>query len=151
MPAAAATSSALVVVGDGTADDANAGGASLVLSPAASAASAALAAAQDSGMTPKLQNIVCTVTLGCPLDLKRITLHARNAEYNPKRYDCVPCHSPPPQPRHCCLWALPTRCLRPRERRFAAVIMRIREPKTTALIFASGKVRGTPPTSRRAS
>jgi len=35
-------------------------------------------------------------------------LHARNAEYNPKR--------------------------------FAAVIMRIREPKTTALIFASGKM-----------
>ena len=59
-------------------------------------------------MTPKLQNVVCTVTLGCPLDLKRITLHARNAEYNPKR--------------------------------FAAVIMRIREPKTTALIFASGKM-----------
>jgi transcription initiation factor TFIID TATA-box-binding protein len=37
-----------------------------------------------------------------------IALHARNAEYNPKR--------------------------------FSAVIMRIREPKTTALIFASGKM-----------
>lgn len=45
------------------------------------------------------QNVVCTVTLGCPLDLKQITLYARNAEYNPKR--------------------------------FAAVIMRIRDPKTT--------------------
>ena len=44
----------------------------------------------------------------CKLDLKTIALHARNAEYNPKR--------------------------------FAAVIMRIREPKTTALIFASGKM-----------
>ncbi|OMJ09789.1 TATA-box-binding protein [Smittium culicis] len=42
------------------------------------------------------------------LDLKTIALHARNAEYNPKR--------------------------------FAAVIMRIRDPKTTALIFASGKM-----------
>lgn len=42
------------------------------------------------------------------MDLKTIALHARNAEYNPKR--------------------------------FAAVIMRIREPKTTALIFASGKM-----------
>jgi len=42
--------------------------------------------------------------------LKTIALHARNAEYNPKR--------------------------------FAAVIMRIREPKTTALIFASGKMVG---------
>lgn len=61
-----------------------------------------------SGIVPTLQNIVATVTLGCRLDLKTVALHARNAEYNPKR--------------------------------FAAVIMRIREPKTTALIFASGKM-----------
>ncbi|KPI35858.1 TATA-box-binding protein [Cyphellophora attinorum] len=53
-------------------------------------------------------NIVATVNLDCRLDLKTIALHARNAEYNPKR--------------------------------FAAVIMRIRDPKTTALIFASGKM-----------
>ena len=57
---------------------------------------------------PKLQNVVATVQLGCPLDLKQIVMKARNAEYNPKR--------------------------------FAAVIMRIRDPKTTALIFASGKM-----------
>lgn len=62
----------------------------------------------DVGIQPKLQNIVSTVSLGCKLDLKRIALHARNAEYNPKR--------------------------------FAAVIMRIREPRTTALIFSSGKM-----------
>lgn len=62
----------------------------------------------DAGIEPKLQNIVSTVNLGCKLDLKRIALHARNAEYNPKR--------------------------------FAAVIMRIREPRTTALIFSSGKM-----------
>jgi transcription initiation factor TFIID TATA-box-binding protein len=61
-----------------------------------------------SGIVPTLQNIVATVNLDCRLDLKNIALHARNAEYNPKR--------------------------------FAAVIMRIREPKTTALIFASGKM-----------
>uniref|UniRef100_A0A060T6M3 ARAD1B16720p n=1 Tax=Blastobotrys adeninivorans TaxID=409370 RepID=A0A060T6M3_BLAAD len=61
-----------------------------------------------SGIIPTLQNIVATVNLDCRLDLKNIALHARNAEYNPKR--------------------------------FAAVIMRIREPKTTALIFASGKM-----------
>lgn len=61
-----------------------------------------------SGIVPTLQNVVATVNLGCKLDLKEIALHARNAEYNPKR--------------------------------FAAVIMRIREPKTTALIFASGKM-----------
>ncbi|TIB36058.1 hypothetical protein E3P84_01099 [Wallemia ichthyophaga] len=54
------------------------------------------------------RNIVATVNLDCRLDLKTIALHARNAEYNPKR--------------------------------FAAVIMRIRDPKTTALIFASGKM-----------
>ena len=65
-------------------------------------------AAATSGIVPTLQNIVATVNLGCRLDLKTVALHARNAEYNPKR--------------------------------FAAVIMRIREPKTTALIFASGKM-----------
>jgi transcription initiation factor TFIID TATA-box-binding protein len=48
------------------------------------------------------------VNLTCSLDLKQIVAHARNSEYNPKR--------------------------------FAAVIMRIREPKTTALIFSSGKM-----------
>jgi len=62
----------------------------------------------EPGVVPQLQNIVSTVSLGCPLDLKRIALHARNAEYNPKR--------------------------------FAAVIMRIRDPRTTALIFSSGKM-----------
>ncbi|KAH9514834.1 hypothetical protein Btru_023755 [Bulinus truncatus] len=61
-----------------------------------------------SGITPQLQNIVCTVNLACKLDLKTIALRARNAEYNPKR--------------------------------FAAVIMRIRDPRTTALIFSSGKM-----------
>lgn len=61
-----------------------------------------------SGIVPTLQNVVATVTMGCPLDLKTIALKARNAEYNPKR--------------------------------FAAVIMRVREPKTTALIFSSGKM-----------
>lgn len=57
---------------------------------------------------PTLQNIVATVNLGCQLELKKIALYARNAEYNPKR--------------------------------FAAVIIRIREPKTTALVFGSGKM-----------
>ncbi|NXX17630.1 TBPL2 protein, partial [Podargus strigoides] len=65
-------------------------------------------ASESSGIIPQLQNIVSTVNLACKLDLKNIALHARNAEYNPKR--------------------------------FAAVIMRIREPRTTALIFSSGKM-----------
>merc|ERR1712137_566035 len=86
--------------------------------PMASSQSQAVSTATDheeidrtihqSGIVPKLQNIVSTVSLGCKLDLKKIALHARNAEFNPKR--------------------------------FAAVIMRIREPRTTALIFSSGKM-----------
>jgi transcription initiation factor TFIID TATA-box-binding protein len=56
----------------------------------------------------KLQNIVSTANLCCPLRLRLIALQAKNAEYNPKR--------------------------------FSAVIMRIKEPKTTALIFSSGKM-----------
>merc|ERR1719412_43099 len=59
-------------------------------------------------VVPIVQNIVSTVNLCCKLELKKIALNARNAEYNPKR--------------------------------FAAVIMRIREPRTTALIFGSGKL-----------
>ncbi|KAF5922753.1 hypothetical protein HPG69_013098 [Diceros bicornis minor] len=61
-----------------------------------------------SGIVPQLQNVVSTVNVACKLDLRKIALHARNVEYNPKR--------------------------------FAAVIMRIREPRTTALIFSSGKI-----------
>ena len=54
------------------------------------------------------RNIVSTINMLCKLDLRKIAMQARNAEYNPKR--------------------------------FAAVIMRIREPRTTALIFSSGKM-----------
>eukprot|EP01104_Vermistella_antarctica_P004926 TRINITY_DN15349_c0_g1_i1.p1 TRINITY_DN15349_c0_g1~~TRINITY_DN15349_c0_g1_i1.p1 ORF type:complete len:267 (-),score=46.58 TRINITY_DN15349_c0_g1_i1:172-972(-) len=61
-----------------------------------------------SGIVPVLQNVVSTVNLGTRLDLKKIALKARNAEYKPQR--------------------------------FPAVIVRIRKPQTTALIFASGKV-----------
>ena len=56
----------------------------------------------------KMQNIMASVNLCTRVDLDKITQTARNAEYNPKR--------------------------------FQAVIMRIREPRTTALIFASGKM-----------
>lgn len=76
--------------------------------PATPAATPGAAGQGVSGIIPTLQNLVATVNLDCRLDLKTIALHARNAEYNPKR--------------------------------FAAVIMRIRDPKTTALIFASGKM-----------
>jgi len=45
--------------------------------------------------------------MNCRLDLHQLALHARNAEYKPKR--------------------------------FAACILRIRDPKTTALIFSNGR------------
>ena len=77
-------------------------------------------------MASSSRNIVATVNLDCRLDLKTIALHARNAEYNPKVSTT------------CCVgsdfW------LTDLVQRFAAVIMRIRDPKTTALIFASGKM-----------
>lgn len=57
---------------------------------------------------PKIENIVSTAYLNCPLNLREITLKANNAEYNPKR--------------------------------FSAVIMKIKEPKTTALIFSNGRI-----------
>lgn len=60
------------------------------------------------GAYPRLNNIVSTVDLDCDLDLIKLTLHARNAEYNP--------------------------------RRFSAVIIRLSEPKSTGLVFRSGKL-----------
>jgi len=57
---------------------------------------------------PIIHNVVATASLGVDLDLKKIALTARNAEFNP--------------------------------RRFAAVILRIRDPKSTALVFKSGKL-----------
>jgi len=75
--------------------------------------------AASHGIVPVIQNVVATTNLGVQLDLKRIALRARNAEYNPKR--------------------------------FAAVIMRIRDPKTTALIFSSGKIVVTGAKSERES
>lgn len=56
----------------------------------------------------EIQNIVSVTDFNYNLNLKQIVLHARNTEYNPKR--------------------------------FPAVIMRIKEPKSTALIFSSGKM-----------
>jgi len=61
--------------------------------------------------------------IGTKLDLKNIALRAKNAEFNPKVGGEV---AP--------VWS------RMFYQRFAAVIMRIRQPKTTALIFSSGKV-----------
>lgn len=58
--------------------------------------------------TMEVQNVVATVNLRTNLDLRRLSTHARNAEYNPKK--------------------------------FSAVVMRLREPRCTALVFQSGKL-----------
>lgn len=88
---------------------AGAGGSSSVYNPTTPAPMTPMTPVScDTGIVPQLQNIVSTVNMLCKLDLKKIAMQARNAEYNPKR--------------------------------FAAVIMRIREPRTTALIFSSGKM-----------
>ena len=119
-----------------------------------------------SGIVPKLQNIVATVNLVCKLDLKNIALTARNAEYNPKvgviaaQTLMMQCTSD--SAGECLVFYLSaailmqfwcelafiavmaiSRLLDGAVQRFAAVIMRIREPKTTALIFASGKMVST--------
>ncbi|CAK7271564.1 TATA-binding protein (TBP) [Sporothrix epigloea] len=110
-PGGADTMQTLPSEKDGNAPNGAAKAGSATPAPGTATGPAAAAAAQAvgvSGIVPTLQNIVATVNLDCRLDLKTIALHARNAEYNPKR--------------------------------FAAVIMRIRDPKTTALIFASGKM-----------
>ena len=57
---------------------------------------------------PQVQNVVATVNLGCRLNLPIIAQHARNVEYNRKK--------------------------------FHALVMRIRDPRTTTLVFASGKM-----------
>lgn len=59
------------------------------VTPATPAATPGQANTGVSGIVPTLQNIVATVNLDCRLDLKTIALHARNAEYNPKRFAAV--------------------------------------------------------------
>ena len=58
--------------------------------------------------TPVIQNIVSTVDLGCPINLKEIALQAKNTQYIPNK--------------------------------FSGLILRIKEPKATALIFSTGKM-----------
>ncbi len=59
-------------------------------------------------MIPKIQNIMCTVDLGCRLNLPYIARNSVNLEYNPEKFN--------------------------------PIVMRIRNPKCTALIFTSGKI-----------
>ena len=124
-PVAGATPGAAVIPGvAGVGADMQSGGAASSSAGAGTAgtsqaAGAAGSATPSHGIVPLIQNVVATTNLGVQLDLKRIALRARNAEYNPKR--------------------------------FAAVIMRIRDPKTTALIFSSGKIVVTGAKSERES
>ncbi|KAL6008158.1 hypothetical protein ACLOJK_033664 [Asimina triloba] len=104
-----------------------------------------------SGIVPTLQNIVSTVNLDCKLDLKAIALQARNAEYNPKVQIVLDgihllllCNFlyavKKEKEKNAALSTIYYEYCEFQHLRFAAVIMRIREPKTTALIFASGKM-----------
>ena len=81
------------------------------------------------------RNIVATAKLTKndeKLDLKRIAQHAQNAEYNPKVHLAFDlCNS---------LRGALLRVLLILRQRFTALIMRIREPNTTALVFPSGKI-----------
>mmetsp|Transcript_12689 Transcript_12689/g.16673 ORF Transcript_12689/g.16673 Transcript_12689/m.16673 type:complete len:253 (+) Transcript_12689:166-924(+) len=55
-----------------------------------------------------LQNMTCTLDVGSRIELRKLAITARNAEYNPQR--------------------------------FSGLVMRMREPRSTALIFSSGKM-----------
>ncbi|XP_028424456.1 TATA-box-binding protein-like isoform X2 [Perca flavescens] len=61
---------------------------------------------QQQQFLPQIQNIICTVNLGCQLDLDLIARKAWNVEYNPEVYK--------------------------------ALTMRLRQPRTTAVIYKSG-------------
>ena len=58
--------------------------------------------------TPRIVNIVSTVSLECSLNLRELALKLNNAEYNPRRIN--------------------------------ALIIRIKKPKTAALVFSNGKM-----------
>ncbi|CAH8439860.1 unnamed protein product [Heterobilharzia americana] len=57
---------------------------------------------------PVIHNMVSTVDLGCPIELRKLVLHVRSAEYNP--------------------------------RRFPGVVIRLREPRVTCLVFRTGRM-----------
>jgi transcription initiation factor TFIID TATA-box-binding protein len=44
---------------------------------------------QSCPLIPRIVNVVASVNYGVPLDLVTIATHARNAEYNPKRFPAV--------------------------------------------------------------
>lgn len=115
----AASNAAAVGGGGGGAASSSAGAGTAGTSQATGGGGGGGSTVPAHGIVPFIQNVVATTNLGVQLDLKRIALRARNAEYNPKR--------------------------------FAAVIMRIRDPKTTALIFSSGKIVVTGAKSERES
>ena len=100
---------------------------------------------------------MATVNLDCKLDLKTIAFHARNVEYNPKvrnpKLRAFEAGGREPSNDLTAMRVVSHRDVararaltsdRPSpfrvRKRFAAAIMRIRAPKTTALIFSSGKM-----------
>ncbi|CAN0093432.1 unnamed protein product, partial [Sphacelaria rigidula] len=76
---------------------------------------------EHGGCELRIVNVTATANVGCELDLQRVVMRARNAEYNPKRFSA-------------CVIRLIDK----------------REPKATALVFKTGKVVVTGAHSNRA-
>ena len=89
----------------------------------------------------QIKNVVasCRITPeGTTVELKDLAQAARNAEYNPKVSTAAHWNAPAPN-SPIQLSRAPRLCLS-RSQRFAAVIMRLIQPKSTALVFESGKM-----------
>jgi len=104
------------------------------------------------------RNIVATVNLGCQLELKKIALYVRLLLHVTVSHCALSCGASlslsihffdmakmdaniqPGCPRMVRFLLGQARNAEYNPKRFAAVIIRIRDPKTTALVFRSGKV-----------
>ncbi len=102
---------------------------------AAAAPPAAVREKPPISIYPQLKNVVSSVDLGTRIDLKSITMKMRNAECRTPAISSGR-NGPCPPPRILAV----TVSLRYNPKRFSAVTIRLRDPKTTALVFESGKM-----------
>jgi transcription initiation factor TFIID TATA-box-binding protein len=95
---------------------------------------------ENYGIVPTLQNVVATVDMGVKLDKR--PKFSKYEDSEDEESDDVESSTPKRKKLNEGLkWiALKARNAEYNPSRFAAVIMRIRDPKTTALIFSSGKM-----------
>eukprot|EP00729_Bicosta_minor_P008554 gene8553-13324_t len=133
------------------------GGGGGTVVPVAGAGAAAQVGSVTNGIIPKIQNIVATVNLDCKLDLRSkqraLTRHwfapwMRLDSLKKRLLYCKPVRNAPILAAtyqavgtvHTAKIANKAKNCDFNPKRFSAVIMRIRDPRTTALIFASGKM-----------